>query len=115
MFLGYNVKLIFKNLNRPPNSDELNIDCLPIGDSMSKPHNLKVLQSDTSKLKKQIKMLTVSLNFILFLVYIFYSLLTSCMFYLLFFIFESIFLLLFLKDPLHKKENYIIAVSIDKV
>lgn len=68
MFLCYYVKLIFINLNRPPNSDELNIDCLPIGDSMSKPHNLKVLQSDTSKLRKQIKMLTVSLN--LFLVYI---------------------------------------------
>lgn len=47
---------------RPPNSDELNIDCLPVGDSPRKPHNLKVIQSDTSKLKKQIKMLTVSLN-----------------------------------------------------
>lgn len=50
------------NSHRPPNSDELNIDCLPVGDSPRKPHNLKVLQSDTSKLKKQIKMLTVSLN-----------------------------------------------------
>ncbi|XP_025413896.1 endoplasmic reticulum lectin 1 isoform X2 [Sipha flava] len=43
---------------KPPNSDELNIDCLPVDDSPRKPHNLKVLQSDTSKLKKQIKMLT---------------------------------------------------------
>ena len=66
MFLCYYVKLIFNNLNRPPISDELNIDCLPIGDSMSKPHNLKVLHSDTSKLKNQIKMLTVSLNLFYF-------------------------------------------------
>eukprot|EP00102_Acyrthosiphon_pisum_P025584 XP_016662794.1 PREDICTED: endoplasmic reticulum lectin 1-like [Acyrthosiphon pisum] len=43
---------------KPPIINELNIDCLPIGDSMSKPHNLKVLQSKTSKLKKQINKLT---------------------------------------------------------
>ncbi|VVC39640.1 Hypothetical protein CINCED_3A018497 [Cinara cedri] len=43
---------------KPPNSDELNIDCLSVDNSPRKPHNLKVLQSDTSKLKKQIKMLT---------------------------------------------------------
>jgi len=43
---------------KPPNSDELNIDCLPVGDSSRKPHNLKVLQSDSTKLKRQIKMLT---------------------------------------------------------
>jgi len=68
MFLCYYVKLIVKKLNRPPNSDELNIDCLPIGDSMRKPHNLKVLQSqsDTSKLKNKIKMLTVSLTYFIF-------------------------------------------------
>ena len=48
------------NFHRPPNSDELNIDCLPTDDSPRKPHNLKVLQADTSKLKKQIKILTVS-------------------------------------------------------
>jgi len=66
MFLCYYVKLIFKNFNRPPNSDELNIDCLPLGDSMRKPHNLKVLQSDTSKLKNKIKMLTVSLTYFIF-------------------------------------------------
>lgn len=53
---------MFNNVYRPPNSDELNIDCLPVGDSPRKPHNLKVLQSDTSKLKKQIKMLTVSVK-----------------------------------------------------
>lgn len=56
-----------KNCHRPPNSDELNIDCLPVGDSPRKPHNLKVLQSDTSKLKKQIKMLTVNLNNTIFI------------------------------------------------
>jgi len=56
------IKLMFNNIYRPPNSDELNIDCLPVGDSPRKPHNLKVLQSNMSKLKKQIKMLTVSIN-----------------------------------------------------
>lgn len=67
MFLCININCIFYNLNRPPNSDELNIDCLPVGDSMRKPHNLKVLQADTSKLKKQIKMLTVSLAYFIFI------------------------------------------------
>lgn len=33
-----------------------------MGDSPHKPHNLKVLQSDRTKLKKQLKILTVRLN-----------------------------------------------------
>lgn len=62
-----NVYLCWVNFYRPPNSDELNIDCLPVGDSPRKPHNLRVLQSDTSKLRKQIKMLTVSFNWSIFI------------------------------------------------
>ncbi|VVC26705.1 Mannose-6-phosphate receptor binding domain,Glucosidase II beta subunit-like [Cinara cedri] len=38
---------------KPPNSDDLSINCLPVNDSPRKPHNLKVLESDTSKLKKK--------------------------------------------------------------
>ncbi|XP_050542123.1 endoplasmic reticulum lectin 1 isoform X2 [Daktulosphaira vitifoliae] len=43
---------------KPSNNDELSIDCLPVGESPRKPHNLRVLQSDRSKLKKQLKVLT---------------------------------------------------------
>jgi len=57
---------MLNNIYRPPNSDELTIDCLPIGDSPRKPHNLKVIQSDTSKLKKKLKMLSVSINNLIF-------------------------------------------------
>ncbi|VVC25220.1 Mannose-6-phosphate receptor binding domain,Glucosidase II beta subunit-like [Cinara cedri] len=42
---------------KPPNSDELNINCFPVDDSPRKPQHLKFLQSDTSKLKKQLKIM----------------------------------------------------------
>lgn len=57
----YYIKCAYFKNYRPPNSDELNIDCVPVSDSPRKPHNLRVLQSHTNKLRKQIKMLTVSL------------------------------------------------------
>lgn len=81
---------------------------------MRKPHNLKVLQSDTSKLKKQLKMLTVSLIKFIFSIHL-VQFVYQLQAYLLFLFLKVFLILLFLKDPLNKKENYIIAVSIDKV
>ncbi|XP_050431886.1 endoplasmic reticulum lectin 1 isoform X2 [Adelges cooleyi] len=43
---------------KPPNSDELNIDCLPIEDSPRKPHNLKVIEADAHRTRKRLRLRT---------------------------------------------------------